>query len=179
MVALTEKVESEIGWTPSFDCVVLARRLYRLVSAAQRAAVGRVLDLRGPLASGFAYERASDLVVARIGGSSANSPFDTVCSFGALSEVEELQFGLEYIRAAMGSHSRLLFVELDGEASRWRKLLDGSVRLIWGVSASRDISGTLWRSGFELLYLQRWPVPVLGPVTVKVVYGVARLNPDF
>ena len=76
----------------------------------------------------------------------------------------------------MGKNGRLLFVELDGGANRWRKLFDRPVELLWGISPSRDVSGILWATGFELLHMQRKTVRFFGPLTVKVACGVARLR---
>ena len=165
------------NWTPSLPCASLARLLNPVVVGAQRVAFGRVLDLRGPLASGFSYAADVELLVGRPRNSAVEGCFDTICSFGSLSAAANLPALLAEVRAVMGKRGRLLFVELDGGANRWCKLLDRPVEVLWGISPSRDISGILWATGFELLYMQRKTVRFFGPLTVKVVYGVARLGP--
>ena len=175
LVAVTDRREHPVpAWSPSFGCTRLSRLLLPTIKGAQQRAAGRVLDLRGPLATGFAYGNASELLVSKYPCRTAQGTFDTVCSFGALSAAVDLCSVLKSVHAFMGGESRFLFVERDGGASRWRRLLDGPVRLVWGISASRDISGALWSAGFELLYLDRQVVYLLGYVPVKVVFGVAR-----
>ena len=175
LVAVTDRGSLSVpGWAPSFDCTGLARRVLPLVHGAQLRAEGRVLDLRGALATGFAYESASELVVAKSPSHAGKGAFDTVCSFGALSAAVDPSAVLKSVRADLDKEGRFLFVELDGGAARWRRLLDGPVRLIWGVSASRDISGAIWKAGFELLHLDRGTVYLLNFVPVEVVSGIAR-----
>lgn len=165
------------NWTPSLPCASLTRLLNPVVVGAQRVAFGKVLDLRGPLASGFSYADDVELVVGRPQSSAVEGCFDTICSFGSLSAATNLHALLAELSALMGKKSRLLFVELDGGANRWRKLFDRPVELLWGISPSRDVSGVLWATGFELLYMQRKTVRFFGPLTVEVAYGVARLGP--
>ena len=175
LVAVTDRREHPVpAWSPSLACTRLSRLLLPVIRGAQQRAVGRVLDLRGPLATGFAYGNASELLVSKHPCRTAQGTFDTVCSFGVLSAALDLRSVLESVHAFMGGESRFLFVELDGGAARWRRLLDGPVRLFWGISASRDISGALWSTGFELLYLNRRVVYLLGFAPVRVVFGVAR-----
>ncbi len=161
------------------DSGALRDRLRPVVVDMQRRAVGRVLDIRGPLASGFAYEAVRELVVAPP-SSVADRPgehFDTVCSFGALSAAPTPDSLVAALAGLLGSDGRLLFVELDGDARRWRRRLDRIARRRWGMSMSRDISGGLWAGGFELTSLDRRLLRrgVVG--SLRVVVGAARLDP--
>ena len=161
-------------------CGPLRRRLRPHVIAMQRRAVGRVLDLRGPLAGGFAYENPQELVVAPLSALAdrAGAPFDTVCSFGALAAATAVEEFLAGLRAVMAPGSRLLFVEPDGDARRWRRLLDVAARRLWGIPTARDISGILWRGGFEVVSIERHPLRIGGMPLVRFVMGAARPAPD-
>ncbi len=161
-------------------CGPLRRRLRPDVIAMQRRAAGRVLDLRGPLAGGFAYENLQELVVAPVSAVTGrtDAPFDTVCSFGALAAAPSVEGLLAGLRAVMAPGSRLLFVEPDGDARRWRRRLDRVARRLWGMAMARDISGSLWRSGFEVLSIDRRPLRLCGLPLVRVVVGAARPTPD-
>lgn len=157
----------------------LRRRLRPDVAAMQSRAGGLVLDIRGPLAGGFAYESIRELVVAppaslddRVG-----DPFDTVCSFGALGSAPCLDSLVATLRTLVASAGRFLFVELDGDARRWCRRLDGLARRRWGMSMSRDITGALWAGGFEVISLDRRPLQGGAPGLLRVVVGVARPDP--
>ena len=157
------------------------RRLLRPeVLALQRRATGRVLDVRGPLAGGFAYESVRELVVAppESLGERAGEPFDVVCSFGAMAAAPCLEAYVARLRQFVAPEGRLLFVELDGDARRWRRRLDRIARRFWGVSMGRDISGALWAGGFEVISLDRRPLRPGGPGLLRVVVGAARLHPQ-
>ena len=156
------------------------RRLVRPdVAAMQRRAGGLVLDIRGPLAGGFAYESVRELIVAPPASldERAGTPFDTVCSFGALAASPCLDSLVASLRPLVASDGRLLFVELDGDAGRWRRRLDRLGRRMWGMSMSRDITGALWAGGFEVIALDRRPLRGGPPGLLRVVVGVARLDP--
>ena len=161
-------------------CGPLRRRLRPDVIAVQRRAVGRVLDLRGPLGGGFAYENPHELVVASLPALAdrAETPFDTVCSFGALAAAPAAGEFLAGLRAVMAPESRLLFVELDGDARRWRRVLDVAARRLWAIPTARDISGILWRGGFEVVSIQRHPLRIGGMPLLRYVVGAARPAPD-
>ncbi len=160
-------------------CGPLRRRLRPDVIAMQRRAGGRVLDLRGPLAGGFAYENPQELVVAPLSALAgrADAPFDTVCSFGSLATAPSAEEFLAGLRAVMAPGSRMLFVEPDGDARRWRRRLDRVARRLWGMPMARDVSGDLWRGGFEVLSIGRRPLPLCGLPLVRVVVGAARPAP--
>lgn len=156
------------------------RRLVRpAIRDLQRSATGRVLDIRGPLAGGFAYESARELVVAPAASlrDRTGEPFDTICSFGALAAARHLEDLVATLRPIMAPDGRLLFVELDGDARRWRRRLDRIARRFWGVSMAGDISGALWAGGFEVTSLDRRPLRPGGPGLLRVVVGVARPDP--
>ena len=156
------------------------RRLARpAVLEAQRSATGRVLDLRGPLAGGFAYESASELVVVPAAslGAAPDGPFDTVCSFGALAAARSRQDLVARLRSLLAAGGRLLFVELDGDASRRRRRLDRLARRRWGVSMAADISGDLWAAGYEVTSVDRRPLRQGRAGLLRVVVGVARPDP--
>ena len=157
----------------------LRRALRPAVLELQRSATGRVLDIRGPLAGGFAYESARELVVAPPGalGDRAGEPFDTVCSFGALSAAPCLDSLVAELLALLAPDGRLVFVELDGDARRWRRRLDGVARHRWGVSMGRDITGALWAGGFEVISLERRPLRHGARGLLRVAAGVARPDP--
>lgn len=153
------------------------RRLLRpAVLELQRSATGRVLDLRGPLAGGFAYESAREVVVATAASpvGCSDEPFDTVCSFGALAAAPHLADLVATLRPMTAAGGRLLFVELDGDARRWRRRLDRLARHRWGTSMARDISGALWAGGFELTSLERRPLRPGTAGLLRVVVGAAR-----
>ncbi len=153
------------------------RRLLRpAVLELQRSATGRVLDIRGPLAGGFAYESARELVVAPAAspGDRTGEPFDTICSFGALAAAHRLEDLVATLRPIMAPDGRLLFVELDGDARRWRRRLDRIARRFWGVSMAGDISGALWAGGFEVISLDRRPLRSGRSGLLRVVVGAAR-----
>ena len=146
----------------------------------QRRAAGRVLDIRGPLAEGFAYDSVSELVVASAHslGERSGERFDTVCSFGAMSAAPCLETLIETLRAMTAPGGRLLFVELDGDASAGRRRLDRLARRLVGMSVARDISGALWAGGFEIASLDRRPLRPRGPSLLRIVVGTARPDPD-
>lgn len=156
------------------------RRLVRPdVAALQQRAGGVVLDVRGPLAGGFAYESARELVVvppSSLDGR-AGSHFDTVCSFGALAAAPCLGSLVATLRTLTASDGRLLFVELDGDAGRRRHRLDRLARRMWAMSISRDITGALWAGGFEVISLARRRLRHGPPGLLRVVVGVARPDP--
>lgn len=138
-----------------------------------------MLDIGGPLAGGFAYESARELVVAppvSLDGRDGD-PFDTVCSFGALAAAPCLDVLVAELRALVAADGRLLFVELDGDASRHRRRLDRLGWRTWGMSISRDISGALWAGGFEVISLDRRRLRAGRPGLLRVVFGVARHDP--
>ncbi|MDE0652176.1 MAG: hypothetical protein OXI26_00785 [bacterium] len=149
------------------------------VLAMQHRATGRVLDIRGPLAGGFAYEAIRELVVAppRSLGERAGEPFDTVCSFGAMAAAPCLETLVATLRPLVAPAGRLLFVELDGDARGWRRRLDGVARRRWGLSMARDVTGALWAGGFEVISLDRIPLRGGPPGLLRVVVGIARLDP--
>lgn len=156
------------------------RRLLRPdVAAMQRRAAGRALDVRGPLASGFAYDSVRELVVAPPSSLADRdeAPFDTVCSFGALAAAPRLEPFVATLLPLTAPDGRLLFVELDGDAGRWRRRLDRVARRMWGMSVSRDITGALWAGGFEVTSLDRRPVCHGPPGLLRVVVGAARRDP--
>ncbi|MYI56060.1 MAG: hypothetical protein F4062_03365 [Acidimicrobiia bacterium] len=157
----------------------LRRLLAPDVAAMQRRAGGLVLDIRGPLAAGFAYESVGELVVAPPASldDRAGTPFDTVCTFGALAAAPCLDSLVAALRPLVASDGRLLFVELDGDARRWRRRLDRLARRMWGMSVSRDITGALWAGGFEVTSLDRRPLQHGPPGLLRVVVGVARPDP--
>ena len=157
----------------------LRRELRDEVLAMQRRAAGRVLDIRGPLAGGFAYESVRELVVAppQSLGHRADEPFDVICSFGSLAAAPRLDSLVATLGGLLAPDGRLLFVELDGDARRWRRRLDRVARRLWGMSMSRDISGALWAGGFELTSLQRRPLRQRVVGSIRVVVGMARLDP--
>ncbi len=161
------------------DSGVLRDRLRPVVVDMQRRAVGRVLDIRGPLASGFSYEAVRELVVAPPSSVADRSGerFDTVCSFGSLAAAPTLDSLVAALRGLLDPDGRLLFVELDGDARRWRGRLDRVARRRWGMSMSRDISGALWAGGFELTSLDRRPLRCGVVGSLRVVVGAARLDP--
>ena len=163
----------------SGDGTALRRLLRPDVLAMQRRAGGRVLDIRGPLAGGFAYESVRELVVAPPASPAdrAGNPFDTVCSFGALAAAPCLDSLVATLRPLVASDGRLLFVELDGDGCRRRRRLDRLSRRMWGMSMSRDISGALWAGGFEVISLDRRPLRHGPPGLLRVVLGVARPDP--
>ena len=146
----------------------------------QRRAVGRVLDIRGPLAEGFAYDSVRELVVAPATSLAERTGerYDTVCSFGAMSAAPCLETLVETLRSMTAPGGRLLFVELDGDARPWRRRLDRPARRLLGMSMGRDISGALWMGGFELASLDRHPLRPGGPELFRVVLGAARPDPD-
>lgn len=146
----------------------------------QRAAVGRVLDVRGPLASGFAYESIRELVVdpAPALADVSDEPFDTVCSFGAMSAAPCLEESVATLLSMTAPGGRLLFVELDGDARPWRRRLDRVARRLLGASMARDISGALWAGGFEIASLDRRPLRSGGRGLLRIVIGSARPDPD-
>ena len=146
----------------------------------QRGAAGRVLDIRGPLAEGFAYDSASELVVASAHslGERSGERFDTVCSFGAMSAAPCLETLTGTLRSMTAPGGRLLFVELDGDAGPWRRRLDRVARRLVGMSMARDISGALWAGGFEIASLDRRPLRPGGPGLMRIVVGAARPDPD-
>jgi hypothetical protein len=158
----------------------LRRVLRPAVIESQRAAAGRVLDVRGPLASGFAYEGIRELVVdpapalAEVRG----ERYDTVCSFGAMSATRCLEELVETLLSLTAPGGRLLFVELDGDASAGRRRLDRGARRLLGMSMARDISGALWAGGFEIASLDRRPLRSRGPGFLRFVVGAARPDPD-
>lgn len=157
----------------------LRRLLGPDVAAMQRRAGGLVLDIRGPLAGGFAYESVRELVVAPPASldDRAGTPFDTVCSFGALAAAPCLDSLVATLRPLVASDGRLLFVELDGDAGRWRRRLDRVARRMWGMSMSRDITGALWAGGFEVTSLGRRPLRGGPPGLLRAVVGIARPDP--
>ncbi len=157
----------------------LRRRLRSAAVDMQRRATGRVLDIRGPLASGFSYGEVRELVVAPPASAIERSGerFDTICSFGALAAAPALDTLVAVLRGALAPDGRLLFVELDGDARRWRRRLDRIARRMWGISMSRDISGALWAGGFELTSLDRRSLRGGPPGLLRVVVGAARLDP--
>lgn len=146
----------------------------------QKGAAGRVLDIRGPLAEGFAYDSVSELVVASAHSlvERSGERFDTVCSFGAMSAAPCLETLAETLRSLTAPGGRLLFVELDGDARAWRRRIDRSARRLVGMSMARDISGALWAGGFEIASLDRRPLRAGGPGLLRIVAGTARLDPD-
>ena len=150
----------------------------------QRRATGRVLDIRGPLAEGFAYSSVSELVVASAhslgerSGERSGERFDTVCSFGAMSAAPCLETLAETLRAMTAPGGRLLFVELDGDAGAGRRRLDRLARRLVGMSMARDISGALWAGGFEIASLDRRPLRPRGLGLLRIVVGTARPDPD-
>ena len=149
------------------------------VLEAQRSATGRVLDIRGPLAGGFAYESVRELVVVPAAslGDRPGEPFDTVCSFGALAAARRRDDLVARLRSFVAPAGRLLFVELDGDARRWRRRLDRLARRRWGASMAGDISGDLWAGGFEVISLARRPLRPGSRGLLRVVTGAARLDP--
>ena len=156
------------------------RRLLRPeVLATQRRAAGRVLDIGGPLAGGFAYESVSDLVVAppQSLGERGDEPFDAVCSFGAMAAAPCLATLVATLRPLVASSGRLLFVELDGDARRWRRRLDGLARRRWGMSMARHVTAALWAGGFEVTSVDRRPLRGRSPGLLRVVVGAARPDP--
>ena len=184
LVALTARspMASRTDWAavdPDSDMRILLaggslrRRLRPAVLETQRRATGRVLEIGGPLAGGFAYESPGELVVAPASsvGEPAREPFDTVCSFGALSAAPSLDSLVATLGGLLTDGGRLLFVELDGDARR-RRPLDRLARRMWGMAMSRDISGALWAGGFEVISLDRRPLGYRG--LLRVVVGVAR-----
>ncbi len=146
----------------------------------QRGAVGRVLDVRGPLASGFAYDGVQELAVVPVPALAgvAGERFDTVCSFGALSAAPCLETLVGALGSMTAPGGRLLFVELDGDASPGRRRLDRVARRLLGMSMARDISGALWAGGFEIASLDRRPLRPRGPGLLRIVVGAARPDPD-
>lgn len=157
----------------------LVHRLRPAVADMQRRAVGRVLDIRGPLAGGFAYGEVRELVVAPPAPAveRTGDRFDTICSFGALAAAPTLDSLVAELRESLASEGRLLFVELDGDARRWRRRLDRIARRMWGMAMSRDISGALWAGGFEVTSLDRRPLRCGALGSLRVVVGAARLDP--
>ncbi|MCY3805069.1 MAG: hypothetical protein OXG91_01075 [bacterium] len=156
------------------------RRLLRPeVLDMQRRATGRVLDIRGPLAGGFAYESVRELVVAppQSLGTRGDEPFDVVCSFGAMAAAPCLETLVAMLRPLVASDGRLLFVELDGDARRWRRRLDGLARRRWGMSMARHVTATLWAGGFEVTSLERRPLRGGPRGLLRVVVGAARPDP--
>lgn len=156
------------------------RRLARpAVLETQRSATGRVLDIRGPLAGGFVYESASELVVVPAAslGAAPDGPFDTVCSFGALAAARRREDLAARLLSLLAPGGRLLFVELDGDASRWRRKLDRLARRRWGVSMAADISGDLWAGGYEVTSVDRRPLRQGRAALLRVVVGAARPDP--
>ena len=151
----------------------LRRALRPAVLELQRSATGRVLDIRGPLAGGFAYEAARELVVAPPAslGDRAGEPFDTVCSFGALSAAPCLDSLVAELLLLLAPDGRLVFVELDGDARSWRRRLDGVARRLWGTSMGRDITGALWAGRFEVTSLERRPLRNDARGLLRVVVG--------
>ena len=153
------------------------RRLLRpAVLEMQRSATGRVLDVRGPLAGGFAYESAREVVVAPTSSlrDRSGEHFDTICSFGALAAAPRLEVLVATLRPMMAPGGRLLFVELDGDARRWRRRLDRLARRLWGASMASDISGALWAGGFEVISLDRRLLRPGFPGLLRIVVGTAR-----
>lgn len=157
----------------------LRRVLRPEVLAVQRRATGRVLDIRGPLAGGFAYESVRELVVAppQSLGDRAHEPFDTLCSFGAMAAAPCLETLVATLRPLTAAGGRLLFVELDGDARRWRRRLDGFARWRWGMSMARHVTAALWAGGFEVTTLDRRPLRGGPPGLLRVVVGAARPDP--
>lgn len=156
------------------------RRLLRPeVLAMQRRATGRVLDIGGPLAGGFAYESAGELVVAppQSSGAGGDEPFDAVCSFGAMAAAPCLETLVATLRPLVAADGRLLFVELDGDARRWRRRLDGLARRRWGMSMARHVTAALWAGGFEVTSVDRRPLRARSPGLLRVVVGAARPDP--
>ena len=156
----------------------LRRLLCPEVQDMQRRATGRVLDIRGPLAGGFAYESVRELVVAppqSLDGR-GDEPFDVVCSFGAMAAAPCLETLVAMLRPLVAADGRLLFVELDGDARRWRRRLDGLARRRWGMSMACHITAALWAGGFEVTSLERRPLRGR-PGLLRVVVGVARPDP--
>lgn len=156
------------------------RRLLRdEMLGVQRRATGRVLDIRGPLAGGFAYESVRELVVAppQSLGERGDEPFDVVCSFGAMAAAPCLETLVAMLRPLVASDGRLLFVELDGDARRWRRRLDGLVRRRWGMSMACHVTAALWAGGFEVTSLERRPLRGGSRGLVRVVVGTARPDP--
>lgn len=158
----------------------LRRALRSETLELQRSAAGRVLDVRGPLAGGFAYDGIGELVVvpAPALAGVTGEQFDTVCSFGAMSAAPCLETLVGALGSMTAPGGRLLFVELDGDARPWRRRVDRVARRLLGMSMARDISGTLWAGGFELASLDRLPVRPRGPGLLRVVVGAARPDPD-
>ena len=157
------------------------RRLLRSeVLEMQRRATGRVLDIGGPLAGGFAYESAGELVVAppQSLGEGGDEPFDVVCSFGAMAAAPCLATLVAMLRPLVASDGRLLFVELDGDARRWRRRLDGLARRRWGMSMACHVTAALWAGGFEVTSLDRRPLRGGSPGLLRVVVGAARPDPN-
>ena len=157
----------------------LRRTLRPEVLEMQRRATGRVLDIRGPLASGFAYGSARELLVAPAAspGARTGEHFDTICSFGALAAARRLDDLVATLRPMLAPGGLLLFVELDGDCRRWRRRLDRAARRLWGLSMACDISGALWAGGFEVISLDRRPLRPGGLGLLRVVVGAARLDP--
>ncbi|MXV91745.1 MAG: hypothetical protein F4121_02135 [Acidimicrobiia bacterium] len=156
------------------------RRLLRPeVLEMQRRATGRVLDIGGPLAGGFAYESVSELVVAppQSLGERGDEPFDVVCSFGALAAAPCLETLVAMLRPLVASDGRLLFVELDGDARRWRRRLDGLARRRWGMSMACHVTAALWAGGFEVTSLDRRRLRGRSAGLLRVVVGAARPDP--
>ena len=157
----------------------LRRVLRPAVLDMQRRATGRVLDIRGPLAGGFAYESVRELVVAppQSLGTRADEPFDVVCSFGAMAAAPSLEVLVAMLRPLVVADGRLLFVELDGDARRWRRRLDGLARRRWGMSMACHVTATLWAGGFEVISLERRPLRGGPRGLLRVVIGAARPDP--
>ncbi|MDE0194247.1 MAG: hypothetical protein OXP08_01735 [bacterium] len=156
------------------------RRLLRPeVLEIQRRATGRVLDIGGPLAGGFAYDSVNELVVAppQSLGEGADEPFDVVCSFGAMAAAPCLETLVAMLRPLVAPDGRLLFVELDGDARRWRRRLDGLARRRWGMSMARHVTAALWAGGFEVTSLDRRPLRGRAKSLLRVVVGTARPDP--
>ncbi len=154
-------------------------RLRPEVLDIQSRATGRVLDIRGPLASGFSYGSASELVVAPPWSldERAAEPFDTICSFGAMAAAPCLERLVARLLRLSAPDGRLLFLELDGDARPWRRRLDGLARRYWGLSLGRHISGALWTGGYEVTSLSRYPAPGGPPGLLRAVAGDARPDP--
>ena len=81
------------------------------------------------------------------------------------------------LRRLLAPDGRLLFVELDGDARRWRRGLDFVARRLWGLSMAHNVTGALWAGGFEVTTLDRRPVRHGPPGLLRSVVGAARPNP--
>jgi len=80
-------------------------------------------------------------------------------------------------RQVGGADGRLLVVELEGDARRGRRRLDGVARRRWGMSMARHVTAALWAGGFEVTSLDRRPLRGRAKSLWRVVVGAARPDP--